>query len=194
MAKLKVGVLISGRGSNLQAIIDAARDPAFPAEVCVVISNIPGAQGLRRAEAAGIPALTIDHTHYAAKTDFEAAIDVALDEAGIALLCLAGFMRLLSRGFVERRAGRIINIHPSLLPEFKGLHTHQRAIDSGATETGCTVHYVTPGMDEGPSIVQKRLAILPGDTPDILADRLLPLEHAAYVEAIRIVANAIRQV
>ena len=188
---LKLGVLISGRGSNLQAILDAAHDPAFPARVAVVVSNVPNAYGLLRAEAANVPAMTIDHTVYGSKQDFEAAVDAALDAAEVDLVCLAGFMRLLSRGFVERRHGRIINIHPSLLPDFKGLHTHQRAIDAGVSQTGCTVHYVTPGMDEGPAIVQKRVEILPTDTADTLAERLLPLEHAAYVEAIRMVASSL---
>ncbi len=191
MPKLKLGVLISGRGSNLQAIIEAASDPGFPAEVAVVISNRPDAYGLQRATAAGIPSRLIDHTAYGAKADFEAVLSKALDEAEVDLVCLAGFMRLLSRAFVERRSDRIINIHPSLLPAFKGLHTHQRALDARVAETGCTVHYVTPGMDEGRTILQKRLAILPGDTPDSLAERLLPLEHAAYVEAIQVLAGTL---
>ncbi len=189
MTKLKAGVLISGRGSNLQALIDAAREPDYPAEIALVISNVPDTFGLRRAEAAGIPALTIDHRDYNGKPAFEAAIDDALRANGIQLICLAGFMRLLSGDFVDRWPRRIINIHPSLLPDFKGLHTHERALEAGGSVHGCTVHYVTAGMDEGPTILQGTIPILPGDTPEMLAERLLPVEHKVYAEALKSVAT-----
>ena len=149
MARLKVGVLISGRGSNLQALIDACADPAFPAEIVLVLSNKADAYGLERARQAGIPAAVVSHRDYADKPGFEAAMDDALNAAGVELVCLAGFMRLLTAGFVERWHNRLINIHPSLLPSFKGLDTHARAIEAGVRFTGCTVHYVRPAMDEG---------------------------------------------
>jgi phosphoribosylglycinamide formyltransferase-1 len=189
MTKLKTGVLISGRGSNLQALIDAAAQPDYPAQIALVISNLPGAYGLERAQAAGIPALTVNHSDYPDKHAFEAALDEALTQAGVKMICLAGFMRLLSAQFVEKWAGRIINIHPSLLPEFKGLHTHERAIAAGKSIHGCTVHYVTAGMDEGPTILQGTVPVLPGDTPETLATRLLPVEHRTYVEGLRLVAS-----
>ena len=189
MTKRKTGVLISGRGSNLQALIDAAADPAYSAEIALVIANVPGAYGLERAKAAGIPALTIDHKAYAGKPDFEAALDKALRAAGVEIICLAGFMRLLSADFVAKWENRILNIHPSLLPEFKGLHTHERAIAAHKSIHGCTVHYVTAELDAGPTIVQGTVPILPGDTPETLAARLLPVEHRTYVEGLRVVAS-----
>ena len=139
MDKLSLGVLISGRGSNLQSLIDACNDTSFPAEIACVISNVPGAAGLVRAEAAGIPATVIDHKKFPNRDDFEAAVTEILDAAGVELVCLAGFMRLLSDGFVARRHDRLINIHPSLLPAFKGLHTHERALEAGVRFSGCTV-------------------------------------------------------
>ncbi|HTS91447.1 MAG TPA: phosphoribosylglycinamide formyltransferase, partial [Stellaceae bacterium] len=142
MARLKVGVLISGRGSNLQALIDACARPDFPAEIGLVISNVAGVQGLERARRAGIPSRIVAHRDFAERAAFDDAIDAALGEAGIELACLAGFMRILGDAFVARWRDRLINIHPSLMPAFKGLHTHERALAAGVRFTGCTVHFV----------------------------------------------------
>jgi phosphoribosylglycinamide formyltransferase 1 len=189
MARTKVGVLVSGRGSNLQALLDAAADPAYPAEIALVISNIPGVYALERAAAAGVATRVIPHKGFASRADFDAAMDVALREAGIEVVCLAGFMRLLTAGFVEGWRGRIINIHPALLPSFKGLHTHQRALDAGVKLHGCTVHLVTPDLDDGPILVQAAVPVLPGDDEDSLAARVLNQEHAVYPLALRLLAE-----
>jgi len=184
-ARPAIGVLISGRGSNLQALIDAAANPAFPARIALVLSNTPDAYGLERAKAAGIPTAVISHRGYGGdRAAFDAAMDRALREAGCQFLCLAGFMRILSEGFVEAWRGRAINIHPSLLPAYRGLDTHARAIADGAKEHGCTVHFVTPGLDEGPAITQALVPILPGDTEDALAARVLAREHDIYPKAL----------
>jgi phosphoribosylglycinamide formyltransferase-1 len=189
VARLKVGVLISGRGSNLQALIDACADPAFPAEIVLVLSNKADAYGLERARQAGIPAAVVSHRDYADKPGFEAAMDDALNAAGVELVCLAGFMRLLTSGFVDRWHNRLINIHPSLLPSFKGLDTHARAIEAGVRFTGCTVHYVRPAMDEGPIILQAVVPILEGDDDHALADRVLIAEHRCYPAALKLIAE-----
>jgi phosphoribosylglycinamide formyltransferase-1 len=189
VARLKVGVLISGRGSNLQALIDACADPAFPAEIVLVLSNKADAYGLERARNAGIAAAVVSHRDYADKPGFEAAMDDALNAAGVELVCLAGFMRLLTAGFVERWHNRLINIHPSLLPSFKGLDTHARAIEAGVRFTGCTVHYVRPAMDEGPIILQAVVPILEGDDDHTLADRVLVAEHRCYPGALKLIAE-----
>ncbi|CAK0774030.1 phosphoribosylglycinamide formyltransferase 1 [Azospirillaceae bacterium] len=189
MARLRVGVLISGRGSNLQALIDAGADPAYPAEVVTVLSNYADAYGLQRARAAGIPATIINHRAFNARQGFEAALDSALRAARVELVCLAGFMRLLTPWFVERWHNALINIHPSLLPAFKGLDTHSRVLASGATITGCSVHFVRATMDEGPIIAQAAVPILGGDTPQKLAERVLAAEHACYPLAIRLIAE-----
>jgi phosphoribosylglycinamide formyltransferase 1 len=189
VARLKVGVLISGRGSNLQALIDACADPAFPAEIVLVLSNKADAYGLERARQAGIPAAVVSHRDYADKPGFEAAMDEALNAAGVELVCLAGFMRLLTAGFVERWRDRLINIHPSLLPAFKGLDTHARAIEAGVRFTGCTVHFVRPAMDEGPIVLQAVVPILEGDCDHTLADRVLVAEHRSYPLALRLIAE-----
>lgn len=187
--KKKVGVLVSGRGSNLQALLDAAADPAFPAEIALVVSNIPGAYALERAERAGVPTLVIPHKQFASREDFDAAMDAALRAAGVEIVCLAGFMRLLTKGFVEGWNGRMINIHPSLLPSFKGLHTHERAIEAGVKLHGCTVHLVTPELDDGPILVQAAVPVLSGDTADVLGARVLEQEHRAYPLALRLLAE-----
>jgi len=187
--KLRLAVLISGRGSNLQSIIDACRIDNFPAEIKVVISNFEDAYGLTRAAENGIQKRVVSHKNYQNKADFETEILSVLDEFKIDMVCLAGFMRILSPTLITPWEGRIINIHPSLLPKHKGLHTHQRAIEAGDTESGCTIHYVTPGMDEGEVILQKSVPIHKDDTPDALAARILEQEHIAYPEAIRIMAN-----
>jgi phosphoribosylglycinamide formyltransferase-1 len=189
VARLKVGVLISGRGSNLQALIDACADPAFPAEIVLVLSNKADAYGLERARQAGIHAAVVNHRDYADKPGFEAAMDDALNAAGVELVCLAGFMRLLTAAFVERWHNRLINIHPSLLPSFKGLDTHARAIEAGVRFTGCTVHYVRPAMDEGPIILQAVVPILEGDDDHTLADRVLIAEHRCYPGALKLIAE-----
>jgi phosphoribosylglycinamide formyltransferase-1 len=185
----RVGVLISGRGSNLQALIDAAKASDYPAEIALVISNVPEVQGLVRAEAAGIPVRVIDHKDFAAREPFEAALDAALHEAGVDLLCNAGFMRLLTESFVARWLNRHLNIHPSLLPAFKGLHTHARVLAAGAKISGCTVHFVRAAMDDGPIIAQAAVPVEPGDTEETLAARVLAAEHALYPHALRLVAS-----
>ena len=189
MGRLKVGVLISGRGSNLQALLDACADPAFPAEIALVISNVAAAEGLDRAAKAGVATLAIDHKDFPDRESFDAKMDEALRAAGIELVCLAGFMRLLSTGFVEGWRGRMINIHPSLLPAFKGLHTHAQALAAGVAEHGCTVHWVTPALDDGPAILQGRVPVLAGDTVETLAARVLEAEHRLYQEALRLIAR-----
>jgi phosphoribosylglycinamide formyltransferase-1 len=190
VARLKCAVLISGRGSNLKALIEACAAPDFPAEIVLVISNVPGAGGLAHAEAGDIATRVVDHKAFAGREAFEAALTAALEESGVELVCLAGFMRLLTPGFVERWQGRLINIHPSLLPAYPGLDTHARAIADGAKEAGCTVHHVVAEMDAGPIIIQARVPVRPGDTADALAARVLKEEHRIYPEAVRMIAAA----
>ncbi len=187
--KLKLAVLISGRGSNLQSIIDACALPDFPATVEIVISNEPEVQGLERARAAGIKTETIPHKTYPSRREFETALQSVLTAQPIDLICLAGFMRVLTPDFVAKWEGRIVNIHPSLLPAYPGLHVHERVLSGGEKESGCTIHFVTPGLDEGPTLVQKRVPVLQGDTADTLAARVLEQEHLAYPEAIWLLAN-----
>jgi phosphoribosylglycinamide formyltransferase 1 len=189
MARLRVGVLASGRGSNLAALIKAASDPAYPAEIALVIVNIAGTQALARAEAAGIPTRLIEHRTFATRAAFDAALDSTLREAGVEFVCLAGFMRLLTPGFVAAWRDRLINIHPSLLPEFRGLDTHRRALEAGVPFAGCTVHYVRAAVDEGPMIVQRKVPVLPGDDETTLAARVLEAEHQAYPLALRLIAE-----
>lgn len=187
--RLRVAVLASGRGSNLQSLLDACAAPDFPAEVALVIVNVPGAGAVDRAKAAGVPVAVIDHRGFATRDAFEAVLDEALRTAGIGLVCLAGFMRLLTPGFTERWRGRLVNIHPSLLPDFKGLHTHRRALEAKATRHGCTVHYVTAGLDDGPTIAQAVVPVMPGDDEDTLAARVLVAEHRLYPAALRLIAE-----
>ncbi len=186
---MKVGVLISGRGSNLGSLIEATKAPGFPADIVTVISNKADAAGLAVARAAGIPAETIDHRDYPSREAFDAALDAALRRAGVELICSAGFMRILSDGFVEAWRDRQLNIHPSLLPAFKGLRVHERVLEAGCRITGCTVHFVRPAMDEGPIVAQAAVPVLPGDTPATLADRVLDAEHKLYPLALRLVAE-----
>ncbi|MGR0182983.1 phosphoribosylglycinamide formyltransferase [Azospirillum aestuarii] len=187
---LKVGVLISGRGSNLQALIDACAAPDFPADIALVLSNKADAYGLERAASAGVPVAVVSHRDFPGdKRAFEEAMDARLREAGVELVCLAGFMRLLSPWFVERWHDRMINIHPSLLPSFKGLDTHQRALDAGVRFHGCTVHYVRTEMDEGPIIAQAAVPVLPGDDADRLSACVLEAEHRLYPQALRLIAE-----
>jgi phosphoribosylglycinamide formyltransferase 1 len=189
VTRKRVGVLISGRGSNLGALIEACKAPDYPAKIVLVISNIPSAQGLLRAESALIPALVINHKDFATREKFDAALDTALNEAGVELLCNAGFMRLHSEGFVARWRNRHLNIHPSLLPAFRGLHSHARVLEAGATITGCTVHFVRPEMDTGPIVAQAAVPVLPDDTPESLGARVLDAEHRLYPHALRLVAS-----
>lgn len=188
-ARLKVAVLISGRGSNLAALVDAARDPSWPAEIALVVSNVPDAPGLAHATRAGIAAATLDHRSYPDRGRFEDAVHERLAAAGADLVCLAGFMRLLTAGFVERWAGRMINIHPSLLPAYRGLCCHERVLADGARITGCTVHFVSAGMDEGPIILQAAVPVLDGDDAGALAGRVLAAEHRCYPLAVRLIAE-----
>lgn len=187
--KLKVAVLISGRGSNLQALLDACAAPGFPAEIVRVISNVPGVYGLERAEKAGVATQVIKHKDFASREAFDAALDAAIRASGADLVCLAGFMRLLTPGFTQVWNGRMINIHPSLLPSFKGLHTHERAIEAGVRFHGCTVHFVTPELDDGPIIAQAAVPVLPGDDADALAARVLEQEHKVYPLALKLIAE-----
>jgi len=185
MTRLKLAILISGRGSNMEAILEAAQDPTYPAKPVLVLSNRPDAKGLETAAAAGIATAVIDHKTYGKDREaFERAMHEQLTEAGVEIIALAGFMRVLTPWFVNTWEGRMVNIHPSLLPKYKGLDTHQRALDAGDTEAGCTVHWVSPGVDDGEIIQQASLPILPGDTADSLAARLLPVEHQLYPEAL----------
>lgn len=185
----RVAVLISGRGSNMQALIAAARVPDFPAEIVLVVSNRPGAPGIAHARDAGIAAAVIDHKIHAGREDFERSMQAMLELHRIDLVCLAGFMRLLSPWFVGQWAGRMINVHPALLPAYKGLNTHARALADGATQHGCTVHFVVPEMDAGPVILQASIPVLPGDTPGTLAARVLAEELRIYPQALALVAR-----
>lgn len=188
--KLRVAVLISGRGSNMEALIDAARDPAYPAKIVLVVANRPDAKGLETAAAAGIEAIAVDHKPFGKDREaHERAIDALLRERGVELIALAGYMRVLTPFLVKAWAGRMLNIHPSLLPKYPGLDTHARAIEAGDAEAGCTVHFVTEGVDEGPIVGQARVPILPGDTADDLAHRILVEEHRLYPAALAQVAR-----
>jgi phosphoribosylglycinamide formyltransferase-1 len=189
VTRKRVGVLISGRGSNLQALIEACVGRDYPAEIVLVISNVPGASGLARAERAGIATRTINHKDFTSREAFDAALDQALKDANVELLCNAGFLRLHSEGFVANWLNRHLNIHPSLLPAFKGLGAHARVLTSGVTLTGCTVHFVRPAMDEGPIVAQAAVPVLADDTHDSLAARVLEAEHHLYPHALRLVAS-----
>jgi phosphoribosylglycinamide formyltransferase-1 len=189
MARRRVAILISGRGSNMAALIAAARNPDYPAEIAVVLSNRPGAAGLQRAVADGVATAVVDHTGFGKDhAAFEEALQVHLDACGVDLVCLAGFMRLFTPAFVWRWSGRMLNIHPSLLPSFRGLHTHEQALAAGVRIHGATVHYVVPEVDAGPIIAQAAVPVLDGDTPDTLAGRVLAAEHRLYPLALGLVA------
>ncbi len=189
MARLKTAVLISGRGSNLQALAEACAAPGFPAEISLVISNQPKAGGLKLAAKAGIPAKVVPHRNFKTREEFEAALDNILRAAGIELVCLAGFMRVLTAGFVDSWRGKLVNIHPSLLPDFPGLDTHRRALDAHKRVAGCSVHFVVADVDAGPLIVQAAVPVLPGDDEPTLAARVLAAEHKAYPLALRLIAE-----
>ena len=189
MAALKLAVLISGRGSNLQALIDACAGHDFPATVALVVSNNPQAQGLARAGACGIPTAVIERRDHGDREAFDQALGEAIGAHDADLVCLAGFMSILGAGFVARWRGRLINIHPSLLPEFPGLDTHARVLAAGVRTTGCTVHYVTAEVDAGPVIIQKSVPVEANDTPETLAARVLAAEHQIYPRAVRLIAE-----
>ena len=193
--KKRVAILISGRGSNMTALIEAAKAKDYPAEIALVVSNRPDAAGLHRARAAGIPTAVIDHIQFGGdRESFERALDRKLSEHRIDLVCLAGFMRLLTPWFVNRWSGRMLNIHPSLLPQFKGLDTHRRALAAGVLRHGATVHFVVPEMDAGPIVLQDSVAVLENDTEQTLAARVLQLEHQIYPRALRAVAQGLTKV
>ena len=189
MAQLKVGVLISGSGTNLQALIDDCARAEAESEIVLVLSNRADAFGLTRAERAGLPHRVIDHRGYGSRAAFEQALSQALEASGVGLVCLAGFMRVLTAEFAERWRDRLINIHPSLLPAFKGLDTHARAIEAGVRFAGCTVHFVRPEVDNGPIIVQAAVPVLPDDTAETLAARVLREEHRCLPLAVRLIAE-----
>lgn len=188
MTKKRVAVLISGRGSNMTALVEAARDPAYPAEIVGVFSNRADAPGLQYAWLAGIPTAVRSHKDFPSREALDAEIATILAGWNAELVCLAGYMRIFSTPFAEQWTGRMLNIHPSLLPLFKGLKPQQQALDARVTESGCTVHWVIPELDDGPTILQRRVPIIPGDTADSLAARILIEEHIAYPEALAMVA------
>jgi phosphoribosylglycinamide formyltransferase 1 len=189
MARLNVAVLISGRGSNLRALMDACSAKDFPAEIIAVVSNVPDAAGLTYAHDAGISTAVIDHREYPSREAFDTALDAALQTYGVRLICLAGFMRLLSEGFVNTWRDRVINVHPSLIPAFTGRNTHERVLKAGVRFTGCTVHFVRPEMDNGPIIIQAAVPVHPDDDAKSLAGRVLAAEHRIYPEAVRLIAE-----
>jgi phosphoribosylglycinamide formyltransferase 1 len=195
MIRKRVAILISGRGSNMSALIAAAKAADYPAEISLVISNRPGAGGLAHAQAEGIATTVVDHKTYGKDREgFDRALDAVLEAHRIELVCLAGFMRLLSPWLVERWHGRMLNIHPALLPAFKGLDTHRRALAAGAKVHGATVHLVVADVDSGPIVMQEAVSIIPGDTEETLAARVLAAEHRIYPEALRLVAEGRVQV
>lgn len=181
-----VAILISGGGSNMLALLDAMEAPDHPAAPCLVLSNDPAAAGLAKAAARGVPTAALDHRPFGKdRAAFEAGLQEILELHGADLICLAGFMRVLTEGFVSRWQGRMLNIHPSLLPKYRGLHTHARALEAGDTEHGCTVHEVTSELDGGPILGQARVPIIAGDTPESLAARVLVMEHRLYPAVLR---------
>ncbi len=189
MARRRVAVLISGGGSNLQALLDATTGEGSPADIVLVVSNVADAFGLQRAQRAGVPAICLDHRGFADRAAFDTALDRVLHDAGVELVCLAGFMRVLTAGFVERWRDRLLNIHPSLLPAFPGLHTHARALASGVRVHGCTVHLVRAALDDGPILVQGLVPVLDGDDANTLAARVLEVEHRCYPLALALLAS-----
>jgi phosphoribosylglycinamide formyltransferase-1 len=190
MTRKRVAILISGRGSNMAALIEAAKAPDYPADIVLVVSNRPDAAGLARAKNAGIATTVVDHTAYGKDREtFERALQAELEAHRIDLVCLAGFMRLLSPWLVERWRGRMLNIHPALLPAFKGLDTHRRALAAGAKTHGATVHLVVPDVDSGPIVLQEAVPIVAGDTEETLAARVLAVEHRLYPQALKLLAQ-----
>lgn len=192
MSKVRAGVLISGRGSNMMALVEAAKAPAYPAEIVCVISNRADAAGLDFARANGIAAEVIDRRAYASRQAYDEALNAALRAHGAEIVACAGFMRILTAGFIARWQGLLINIHPSLLPAYRGLQTHQRALADHAKVHGCTVHHLTAELDAGPVILQAEVPVLPGDTPETLAARVLGEEHRIYPQALAQVARELQ--
>lgn len=195
--KLNLAVLISGGGSNLQALIDACKTPGFPGQIALVISNVPDAYGLQRAKNENIPAIVINHKNYKSREDFDEAVQARLAEYKIDIVCLAGFMRILTPGFVKKWDGRMLNTHPALLPNHggKGMygeHVHKAVLAAGDAESGVSIHYVIPEVDRGAIVLQRRVPVMPSDTPETLAARVLAEEHKAYPDAVRIVADKLR--
>jgi phosphoribosylglycinamide formyltransferase-1 len=185
----RTAILISGRGSNMRALIEEARAPSFPAEICLVLSSRPDAAGLAFAKERGIATAVVDHKIYAGREEFERSIDILLELHRIELICLAGFMRILTPWFVGRWQGRLLNIHPALLPAYRGLNTHERALADGVKIHGCTVHFVAKATDEGPIIAQAAVPVLDSDTPETLAARVLVQEHLIYPAALERIAG-----
>jgi phosphoribosylglycinamide formyltransferase 1 len=188
-ARARTAILISGRGSNMSALIEAARSPDFSAEIVLVLSDDPAAPGLSLGRKLGVAAEAIDFRAYTGKPAFEAALETRLAAASVEIVCLAGFMRILSAPFVERWRGRMLNIHPSLLPKLRGLNTHERALAQGLPEHGCTVHLVTAALDGGPILAQARVPVLPGDDAEVLGARVLKEEHRIYPQALDALAG-----
>lgn len=188
-AKKRVAILISGRGSNMMALVEAARANDYPADIVSIVASRPDAAGLAWAKGQGLPTVAIDHKSYATREAFDEAVHAALTEARADLIALAGFMRIQSSGFVQKWQGRQLNIHPSLLPLFKGLHPHKQALDAGVKISGCSVHFVTEEMDSGPIVAQAAVPVLDGDTPETLAARILVAEHRLYPHALALVAS-----
>jgi phosphoribosylglycinamide formyltransferase-1 len=186
VARARLGVLVSGSGSNLQALLDASREADYPAEVACVLSNVPTAFALERARKAGVPAVVVDHKAFGSRADFERALGETLRAAGVEWVCLAGFMRLLSGDFLAGYPGRVLNIHPALLPAFPGLHAPRQALERGVKIAGCTVHFVDAGTDTGPIIAQAAVPVLPGDDEASLSARILVEEHRLYPLAVRL--------
>lgn len=189
MSRLRVGVLASGRGTNLQALLDAAARPDYPAEVVVVVSDREAAPALERARRAGVPAVHVNPKDYGDRDAYDAAVTRVLEAHGVGLVCLAGYLRILGPAFVRTWAGRVMNIHPSLLPAFRGLHAQRQALEYGVKVTGATVHFVDEGVDTGPIILQATVPVLPDDTEETLAARILAEEHRLYPEAVRLFAE-----
>lgn len=189
--RVRTAVLISGRGSNLKSLIAASADPTFPAEIVLVVSNVETAGGLQIARDAGIATKIIPHKPFPSREAFDAEIDRALRDASVQLVCEAGFMRIHSAWFAKQWEGRILNIHPSLLPKFPGVRVHEQVLAAGETESGATVHFLTAELDSGPIVAQRKVPVLPGDTPETLAARVLAVEHELYPEAVRMVVEGI---
>jgi phosphoribosylglycinamide formyltransferase-1 len=191
MKKTRAAIFISGRGSNMMALVEAAKAPDFPADFVLVVSNDPNAGGLEWAAAQGIKTFALDHKPFGKDREaHERLIDAELRSNGVEFICLAGYLRVLTPWLVQQWEGRMINIHPALLPEFKGLHTHERALEAGVLEHGATVHWVSSGVDEGEIIAQARVPVLKDDTADMLATRVLAEEHRLYAEAVRLVLKS----
>jgi phosphoribosylglycinamide formyltransferase 1 len=189
MQKKRVGVLISGRGSNLRALVEAGHDPSYPAQIVFVASNNPDAGGLTYARENNIATVAVNHRHYPSREAFDAALNAELQKHNLDLVCCAGFMRIMTPVLIRPWTGRILNIHPSLLPLYKGLHTHERALADGAKAHGASVHFVTEALDDGEVIAQMSIPVLQNDTAESLAARVLEIEHPLYVKALALVAS-----